>query len=51
MRNPLAHYYGTGSEIAWGCDNKLTAVFVGTGTGGAISGIARKLKGDYLKNI
>ncbi|EAS02148.1 cystathionine beta-synthase (macronuclear) [Tetrahymena thermophila SB210] len=42
--NPLAHYDGTGAEILYQCDNKVDYVFVGTGTGGTITGIARKIK-------
>lgn len=42
--NPLAHYDGTGTEILYQCDNKIDYVFVGVGTGGTITGIARKIK-------
>ncbi|SCV00534.1 LAMI_0G05688g1_1 [Lachancea mirantina] len=49
IRNPEAHYYGTGREIKEQLDNyklfdKLQAVFAGAGTGGTISGIAKFLK-------
>lgn len=42
--NPLAHYDGTAEEIFYQCDGKLDAVILGTGTGGGITGISRKLK-------
>ena len=42
--NPLAHYEGTAEEILYQCDGQLDAVVCGAGTGGTISGIARKLK-------
>jgi len=42
--NPLAHYDGTAEEILNQCDGKVDMVVVGAGTGGTISGIARKLK-------
>jgi len=42
--NPMAHYEGTAEEILYQCDGKVDMVVVGAGTGGTISGIARKLK-------
>jgi len=48
--NPLAHYDGTAEEIYNQCGGKLDAVVVAAGTGGTISGIARKLK-ERLPNI
>ncbi|CAH1796443.1 unnamed protein product [Owenia fusiformis] len=42
--NPLAHYDGTAEEILEACDNKVDLVVVGAGTGGTITGIARKFK-------
>jgi len=42
--NPLAHYDGTAEEIIQQCDGKLDVVVVAAGTGGTISGIARKFK-------
>lgn len=42
--NPIAHYDGTGQEIWDQCEGKLDYVVLGTGTGGTICGIARKLK-------
>ena len=42
--NPLAHYEGTAEEILYQCDGKVDMVVVGAGTGGTISGVARKLK-------
>ncbi|GMF43621.1 unnamed protein product [Phytophthora fragariaefolia] len=42
--NPLAHYEGTAEEILDQCDGKVDMVVMGVGTGGTISGIAKKLK-------
>lgn len=42
--NPLAHYDGTAEELLHQCDGKIDMVVVGAGTGGTITGIARKLK-------
>ncbi|GAM22449.1 hypothetical protein SAMD00019534_056240, partial [Acytostelium subglobosum LB1] len=42
--NPLAHYDGTAEEIISQCDGKLDMVVCTAGTGGTISGIARKIK-------
>ncbi|KAG6616097.1 Cystathionine beta-synthase [Phytophthora cinnamomi] len=42
--NPLAHYEGTAEEILEQCDGKVDMVVMGVGTGGTISGIAKKLK-------
>jgi len=42
--NPLAHYEGTAEEILYGCSGKLDAVVIGAGTGGTVSGVARRLK-------
>lgn len=42
--NPIAHYDGTGQEIWDACEGKLDYVVLGTGTGGTICGIARRLK-------
>lgn len=42
--NPLAHYDGTAEEILQACDNKVDMVVVGAGTGGTMTGIARKFK-------
>jgi cystathionine beta-synthase len=42
--NPLAHYDGTAEEIIHQCDGKVDVVVVSAGTGGTITGIARKLK-------
>jgi cystathionine beta-synthase len=48
--NPNAHYYGTAEEIWEQCDHKVDMLVAGAGTGGTISGIARKLK-KYNPNI
>ncbi|XP_070202618.1 cystathionine beta-synthase-like isoform X2 [Littorina saxatilis] len=42
--NPLAHFDGTAEEILSACDNKLDMVVIGAGTGGTLTGIARKIK-------
>jgi cystathionine beta-synthase len=48
--NPLAHYHGTGAEILEQTGGKLDAVVMTAGTGGTISGVARKLK-EEIKGI
>lgn len=45
--NPLAHYEGTAEEIIRDCGNHLDMVVIGAGTGGTISGVAKKLKDKY----
>lgn len=42
--NPLAHYDGTAEEIWAQCDGKVDMAVIAAGTGGTITGIARKLK-------
>ncbi|CAL8288469.1 unnamed protein product [Lota lota] len=42
--NPLAHYDTTAEEILQQCDGKVDMLVAGAGTGGTITGIARKLK-------
>ncbi|CDO95754.1 unnamed protein product [Kluyveromyces dobzhanskii CBS 2104] len=49
VKNPEAHYYGTGKEIQHQLQDlslfsKLNAVVAGAGTGGTISGISKYLK-------
>jgi len=42
--NPLAHYDGTAEEILDQCDGKVDAIVISAGTGGTITGVARKIK-------
>ena len=42
--NPLAHYDGTAEEILAQCEDKLDMVVISAGTGGTLTGIARKIK-------
>lgn len=42
--NPLAHYDGTAEEIWEQCEGKVDMVVLSAGTGGTLTGIARKLK-------
>lgn len=42
--NPLAHYDGTAQEILDSCDGKVDMLVCGAGTGGTITGLARKVK-------
>jgi cystathionine beta-synthase len=42
--NPLAHYHGTGSEILEQCGGKLDYIVMTAGTGGTVTGVARRLK-------
>ncbi|KAM4731891.1 cystathionine beta-synthase b [Anableps anableps] len=45
--NPLAHYDTTAEEILEQCDGKLDMLVAGAGTGGTLTGIARKLREKY----
>jgi len=42
--NPLAHYEGTAEELIRQTDGKIDMVVVSAGTGGTITGLAKKLK-------
>jgi cystathionine beta-synthase len=42
--NPLAHYLGTAEEILDSCDGRVDMLVAGAGTGGTITGTARKIK-------
>ncbi|XP_028249430.1 cystathionine beta-synthase-like [Parambassis ranga] len=42
--NPLAHYDTTAEEILEQCDGELDMLVAGAGTGGTLTGVARKLK-------
>lgn len=42
--NPIAHYEGTAEEIWEQCDGRIDAVVMGTGTGGTLTGVGRRLK-------
>ncbi|XP_060520439.1 cystathionine beta-synthase-like [Cylas formicarius] len=42
--NPLSHYDTTAEEIMDQCDHKVDMLVLGAGTGGTVTGIARKFK-------
>uniref|UniRef100_A0A182PI09 Cystathionine beta-synthase n=1 Tax=Anopheles epiroticus TaxID=199890 RepID=A0A182PI09_9DIPT len=42
--NPLAHYDGTGAEIVDQLGGQVDMVVIGTGTGGTMTGIGRRIK-------
>lgn len=44
--NPNAHYYGTGAEIVEQCEGRLDYCVISVGTGGTITGVARRLRED-----
>ncbi|MGV3740429.1 MAG: pyridoxal-phosphate dependent enzyme [Gammaproteobacteria bacterium] len=48
--NPNAHYYGTAEELIEDFGQNLKMVVAGVGTGGTITGIAKRLK-EYNSNI
>eukprot|EP00128_Syssomonas_multiformis_P007394 Colp12_sorted_trinity150504_noHs@23350 len=48
--NPLAHYDGTAEEIIEQTEGKVDMVVISAGTGGTITGIARKLK-EKIPNV
>lgn len=45
--NPLAHYHGTAEEIIEACGDHLDMAVIGAGTGGTITGVAKRLKEEY----
>jgi cystathionine beta-synthase len=48
--NPLAHYHGTASEILEQTGGELDVMVMTAGTGGTITGVARRLK-EELPNV
>lgn len=44
LDNPLAHYEQTAWEIWTACRGKVDVIVIGAGTGGTITGVARRLK-------
>ncbi len=42
--NPLAHYHGTGEEILQQTDGRLDILVLSAGTGGTLTGAARRVK-------
>ena len=42
--NPEAHYLGTAEELIQQCQGKIDMVVAGVGTGGTITGLAKRLK-------
>ena len=42
--NPMAHYDTTAEEVLVTCHNRLDMLVAGAGTGGTLSGLARKIK-------
>ncbi len=48
--NPNAHYHGTAQEILEQLDGRLDMIVIGAGTGGTITGTARRLK-EALPNL
>ncbi|PIO69479.1 hypothetical protein TELCIR_08691 [Teladorsagia circumcincta] len=42
--NPLAHYEQTAEEIIDGLDGNVDYVVIGAGTGGTVTGVAKKIK-------
>jgi cystathionine beta-synthase len=42
--NPVAHYDHTAEELIASCDGKIDMLVAGAGTGGTITGLAKKLK-------
>ncbi len=49
--NPEAHYQGTGQEIIDDVDGNVDMVVIGVGTGGTLTGIAKKIKQHYPNAI
>ncbi|MGB0495568.1 MAG: cystathionine beta-synthase [Kangiellaceae bacterium] len=51
MSNPEAHYFGTGQEILDDLNDDVDMVIIGVGTGGTLSGIAKRIKEKCPKVI
>jgi cystathionine beta-synthase len=49
--NPQSHYNGTGQEIIDDVEGQVDMVVIGVGTGGTLTGIAKKVKEVYPKAI
>ena len=49
--NPNAHYNGTGQEIIDDVEGSVDMVVIGVGTGGTLTGIAKKVKETYPNAI
>ena len=49
--NPNAHYFGTGQEIIDDIEGNVDMVVMGVGTGGTLTGIAKKIKEHYPNAI
>ena len=49
--NPDAHFLGTGQEIIDDVDGSVDMVVIGVGTGGTLTGIAKKIKQHYPNAI
>jgi cystathionine beta-synthase len=47
--NPLAHYHGTGKEIVEQSGGRFDYIVLTAGTGGTISGVARRVREDVPK--
>ncbi|CAG8605633.1 2206_t:CDS:2 [Ambispora gerdemannii] len=48
--NPIAHYDHTAEEILSACEGKIDVLVAGAGTGGTVSGIAKKFK-ERISNV
>ncbi|KRX21886.1 Cystathionine beta-synthase [Trichinella nelsoni] len=44
LSNPLAHYDITAEEILHQCNGRVDMIVIGAGTGGSLTGVARKIK-------
>ncbi|KAL1232319.1 Cystathionine beta-synthase [Trichinella spiralis] len=44
LSNPLAHYDITAEEILDQCNGRVDMIVIGAGTGGSLTGVARKIK-------
>jgi cystathionine beta-synthase len=49
--NPLAHYHGTGREIVEQTDGKFDYIVLTAGTGGTISGVARRVREEVPEAV
>ncbi len=49
--NPLAHYDQTAEEILHQCDGQIDMIVLTAGTGGTLTGVARKIRQKCPKCI
>ncbi|CAD5219722.1 unnamed protein product [Bursaphelenchus okinawaensis] len=44
--NPFSHYEGIGIELFENCEEQIDAIVIGAGTGGTLTGVAKRIRED-----